>query len=287
MEKRRTIQHISTKKRGRPKFRFNFGVLIIIFLLAYGGCFALYMIWANMNGDIFEESGIETSVAESSVQTEAEPETEADFQASEPAPEPTMPSNSVNPVPQSQAVDASYFDNCVLATDATLLDMASNTGLKTVFGNAELNAAKCGEVQVNSSFGNLTLYETIQQKKPQNLYIMLGSDIGQSDTKVMIENYTKLVNNLHAYLPDMKIYVMQLPPVRTDSETVTNAKINDYNKQLLQMATTSDVYCIDTNTLLKSSEGTLDEKYWDADKSKLNSEAYNKISDFILTHTVG
>ena len=115
---------------------------------------------------------------------------------------------------------------------------------------------------------------------------MLGSDIGTVTVDEMISNYTTLVSNLHAYKPDMNIYVMQLPPVAADTTTVTNELINEYNTKLLNMANTVGVNCIDTNTALKSVEGTLSAEYWSADTGTFTDEAYKTIAGYILTHTV-
>lgn len=139
---------------------------------------------------------------------------------------------------------------------------------------------------METNYGTVTVYETLQIKKPMNVYFMLGSDIGTVTVDEMISNYTTLVSNLHAYKPDMNIYVMQLPPVAADTTTVTNELINEYNTKLLNMANTVGVNCIDTNTALKSVEGTLSAEYWSADTGTFTDEAYKTIAGYILTHTV-
>jgi hypothetical protein len=116
-----------------------------------------------------------------------------------------------------------------------------------------------------------------------NAYIMLGSDIGVSDTESMIAAYTSLISSLKTALPDMNIYVMQLPPVLGDNGK--NVLINDYNARLLSMADSLGVYCIDTNTELKDNEGNLSAEYADAETGAVNSTYYDKIVGYILTHT--
>ncbi len=290
MDKKRTIQHISSKKRGRPKIRFNFWILVIIFFLSFASCFALYMVWANFDGHVLDESeddSITYSTAEAEPQLDSEQTTDAagsDTEVQEPA---ENRNSAVSyPVPQSDPVDASYLENCCLVTDQTLLGISDNTELKSVIGSEELNAANCNDVQVYSTYGNLKVYEIMQNKKPDILYIMLGSDIGISDTSDMISSYSTLVNNLHGYLPEMKIYIMQLPPKPFDTAEVTNEMINDYNNRLIEMARSAGVYCIDTNSVLKSGEGVLDGKYWDSENGSYNTDAYSKIIGYILTHTV-
>ncbi len=287
MAKKRTVQHISNKKRGRPKVKFNFGVLVVIFVLSFAGCFALYMLAANLNDDFLNDSSEKNIVQE---QPDSSSESASDS-LEEPSGEAEKTSESqaasgiANPIPQSEAVDVSYLESCCLITDSTLLKMADYTSLKDVIGNEQLGAAVCNDQKVESTYGTVTVYQTMQLKKPVNLYIMLGNDIGTSSVDDMIAAYTTLVNGLHNYLPDTKIYIMQLPPVYSDSETLNNELVNQYNSRLLDIARNTGVYCIDTNTALKSAEGNLSEEYWNAETGELSESAYKAISDYIRTHT--
>lgn len=287
MAKKRTVQRSGKKKRGKPRIRFNFAILIVIFFLSFLTCFILYMTAANLNDDFFEEDVI----TEQFKHTEKQSTTAAaDVTEQETTTETTIAETPLvnNPVPQSEATDISYLDSCCMITDSTLLQMGVSGGFdaKNVFGNAQINAANCMSTKVESNFGTVAVYDIIKNKKPETLYIMLGSDLGTSSADDMIASYTTLVNNLHGSLPDMKIYIMQLPPVIYDSDTKTNEMVNDYNNRLLAMANTLGVYCIDTNTALKNETGSLKEEYWSYDTLSLSEAAYKTISGYILTHVV-
>lgn len=285
MAKKRTVRHISSKKRSRPKVRFNFGMLIVIFVLSFAGCFGLYMIAANTQDDFLKDEKTEKSVVQE--QPDGETDDAPEAEASTEGAVSSAPIAAVNPIPQSEAVDASYFDSCCLVTDSTLLAMGDHTSLDDIIGSSELNAAGCRSVQVDSDYGTIKIYEIIQFKKPDILYLMLGSDIGTSSVDDMVASYKTLVEDLHDCLPEMKIYIMQLPPVIYDTETVTNDLINQYNSKILDVAKKTGVYCIDTNTALKSTtEGRLSDEYWDYENGALSEAAYKKISDYIRTHTV-
>ncbi len=287
MTKKRTVQRSGKKKRGKPRIRFNFAILIVIFFLSFLTCFILYMTAANLNDDFFEEDVI----TEQFKNTEKQSTTAAaDVTEQETTTETAIAETPLvnNPVPQSEATDISYLDSCCMITDSTLLQMGVSGGFdaKNVFGNAQINAANCMSTKVESNFGTVAVYDIIKNKKPETLYIMLGSDLGTSSADDMIASYTTLVNNLHGSLPDMKIYIMQLPPVIYDSDTKTNEMVNDYNNRLLAMANTLGVYCIDTNTALKNETGSLKEEYWSYDTLSLSEAAYKTISGYILTHVV-
>lgn len=288
MAKKRNVQHISSKKRSRPKVKFNFGVLVLIFVLSFASCFGLYMFAANTNDDFLTEETKNKIVVQKQPEGDASDAAASDGDTVPGGETPSSaPEAAVNPIPQSEAVDVSYFDSCCLVSDSTLLEMGKYTSFDDVIGSDELNAAGCRNIQVDSDYGTIKIYEIIQFKKPSVMYIMLGSDIGTSSVDDMISSYSSLVSDLHNYLPDMKIYIMQLPPVIYDTETVTNDLINQYNSRILDMAKSTGVYCIDTNTALKSTaEGRLADEYWDGKSGKLSEEAYKKISDYIRTHTV-
>ncbi|MBQ8961795.1 MAG: hypothetical protein IJ071_11385 [Ruminococcus sp.] len=283
MGNKKTIQRKSSKKRGKPMLRFNFWVLFIIFVLSFAACFILYMVAANLNPNFFKDE-FEASVSQEDTSLPDQQEQEP-TQAQE-APQEDQPVIT-NPVPQSAAVDAGYFDSCCMITDSTLLRMGALGKIPqaNVLGNDQLNALNCNSTRVESSYGTVTPYEVIKLKKPDQVYIMLGSDIGTSSADEMVASYATLVNNIHASLPELKIYVMQLPPVIYDNETVTNDMINDYNAKLLDMCNKAGVYCIDTNTALKGESGTLSEEYWDYDTLSLSQAAYEQICGYILTHT--
>lgn len=287
MAKKHNIQKVRTKKQGKPRVRFNFWMLVIIFALSFVGCFGVYMAAANINDNFLDENPKKTVVQSKTTETSTQTASSAGEEGTEPASDGAAPAaNTVaNPVPESAAADASYFESCCLVTDSTLLKMGSTTGLKDVLGNADLNAASCLTTKISSSYGTLKIYETMKVKKPDILYLMLGSDIGLSPTDAMVQNYTQLVTDLHNDRPDMKIYIMQLPPTAADTETVTNELINTYNSMLLDMANSIGVYCIDTNTALKSADGVLSAEYWSAEESSLTDAAYKAVEGYILTHT--
>ncbi|MDE7363495.1 MAG: hypothetical protein K2N27_01205 [Ruminococcus sp.] len=283
MEQKRTIQRKQSKKKKRPKVRFNFWVMFIIFALSFIGCFVLYMLAANFNDDFFKDE-FEDAVIEIEHYV---PESTTESVAATTESEQTAIQDSItNPVPQSALVNPDYFDNASLISDSTLKYASdySKFSEANIFYSSELNASNCSTLKINSSFGNDSLYDIIKNKKPVILYIMLGSDIETSTVDDMIASYKTLVNNIHSALPDTKVYVMQLPPVIYDTETLTNEMINNYNDRLLEMCNETGVYCIDTNTALKAENGVLKEEYYSYDTLSISASGYSKICEYIVNH---
>lgn len=283
-KKKKSITRISDKKRGRPKIRFSFWGLIIIFFLSFAACFVLYMVAANFNDNFFkdefenvvvdEKDTSETSNAAGSSGTVDEGNAEGDNSSS-----------VTNPISLSEAKDASYLSSCCLVTDSTLLDMGKYTGLTDIVGCAELGAANCSTLTMESSYGTKTAYEILQTKKPEKVYIMLGSDITTASVDDMISAYGDFVKNVRGYLTDADIYIMQLPPASADNSAI-NGSINEFNTKLLTIANMNNVYCIDTNTALKGTDGNIAGEFFDKNSNALSEKGYKNIAEYVLCHTV-
>ena len=272
MEKKRTIQRKSAKKRSRPKVRFNIGIILLIFFLSIAGCFTLYMIAANVNGDFLDSEEDKVVITE---EQPSETSTETDKAQK------TQSSGISYPLSPSSPKDASYFTECCLVTDSTLLAMASDKDFMEIIGSEQLNAVNCNTVQLS---GTSTVCDTVKSKNPKNLYIMLGSDLGTSSDKEMINGVSALVNSVRTECPDTKIYIMQLPPTGTETASVTNKLIDSYNQKLLSMSETSGVYCVDTNIILKSVEGGLSSEF-SSENGALSDKGYTAIKERILSCT--
>lgn len=282
MAKNKSIRRISNKKRGRPKVRFSIWGLLLIFVLSFATCFILYMVAANYNDDFFSEEFDKVVIEEKNGKNSSD----SNKNSSSSDTEDSSINTITNPISQSEAKEPSYLSECCLVTDSTLQDMGKYSELKDIISSPELSAASCNNVTIESSYGAKTAYEIIQIKKPETIYVMLGSDIGTSSVDDMISSYTELIKNARGYLPNSNIYIMQLPPVRDDDPVVTNSDINEFNTKLLTLANTNNVYCIDTNTALKGVDGKISEEFRDAETGMLTESAYKTIADYILCHTV-
>lgn len=287
MAKKKSITRISDKKRGRPKIRFSFWGLILIFVLSFSGCFAIYMIAANMNENFWNEEFDKVVVEKKNAKVpNIDDISDTEEKSEEKSENEEVRTSVINPISQSEAKDASYLSSCCLVTDSTLLGIDKFTDLNDVIGSESLSAAGCNSVTIESPYGNKTAYEILQAKKPEKVYIMIGSDISTASVDDMIINYTDFVKNVRGYLSSADIYIMQLPPLRAGAEGISNNTVNEFNTKLLTIANTIGVYCLDTNTALKGVDGNISEEYVDLQNGNLNEKAYKKIVEYILCHTV-
>lgn len=283
MSKKRTVHRVSDSRKNRPFVKFNFWLMVIIFGLSFAVCFVLYMVAANLDDNFFDFESSQSQDSEISADNSAD--TDISENISDSAENNSSINSVVNPVPESERADDSYFDNAWILADSTLLDIKFNTTIKNVIGSSQINALNINETKLDSVYGNITAYQNLQIINPETLYIMLGSDIGTSSVDDMINSYSNFIADIKSSLPDTKIYIMQIPPVYTDSETLTNETVNDYNSRLIKLADSYSVYCIDTNTILKNNTGTLSDEYYSSETNTLTSQAYSAVYEYILTHT--
>jgi hypothetical protein len=82
-------------------------------------------------------------------------------------------------------------------------------------------------------------------------------------------------------------YICAVPPIAAAAETskLSNKTIDLFNSSLLNFANSNDLLFLDTNTLLKAEDGKLSPQFYSSDYS-LNSNAYEALREYFLTHTV-
>ncbi|GHU54867.1 hypothetical protein FACS1894132_10150 [Clostridia bacterium] len=82
-------------------------------------------------------------------------------------------------------------------------------------------------------------------------------------------------------------YICACFPVSASAETMTynNKIIDKYNSTLLEIANKNGKNYLDTNTVLKGSDGKLKSEYTDKN-GEMNVHAYESLREFFLSHTV-
>ncbi len=282
-DKKRTVHRSGSKKKNRPKLRFSIGWLIFIFILSFLACFILYMLAANFNPDFFlEEFDSISDIVPEEKPTEAPAEetTEAEETPTQAAEQKEI----INPVPESPMADSSYISSCCFITGPELAGLKEHSAFTDVISSQDLSAANCGTVKVESNYGTVTVYETIKIKKPENVYLMIGGNVGKTSIDEQITAYTALINSIKGSLPSTNVYVISKPPVMYDKEELTNDAINAYNSALLGMANSTGAYFVDLHSALRSETGALSEALWDYETLNYNDAGYQVIENFILTH---
>lgn len=198
------------------------------------------------------------------------------------------------PVPESDPVDESYFDDAVFIGDSLTYGLGAYQVLDEdkVIAHTGINpqtilTSECIEQPDGSS---VTVLEAVEAAAPKKVYIMLGSNgvafLNQSD---IIEFYGEFIDELQAALPDAILYVESVLPVTHEKETeddrYANSKIDALNEALQEMAASQEVYYLDVAEAIKDENGCLPTDL-SADGMHFGISTYETWVDYLLSHTV-
>ena len=163
--------------------------------------------------------------------------------------------------------------------------------LKNVYAEIGMNIEKINTDTIQTQFGQTTVLEGLKQAKPENIYIMLGSNgIAWLSVSDMISYYSEFVDSVKQNLPDSNIYILSIPPVTAaresaEEEPILNSDIDKYNSELLKMADEKKIYYVDINTALKGNDGKFPEENAAEDGMHFKKTTYSIMLDYILSHT--
>ena len=274
-------------KSNRPKFHLSilFLLIIVIFLL----CFILYMITSQNNGI----SSLTVLSSDTSVQDVSEEVTAATTTTTVATTTVSSPVN-VNPVPENSPKNFSYFNDCVFIGDSLTVGLSSYGIIpeKNVLANTGLNIDKINDAKIKTETGEIALLDELKAVNPKNVYIMLGSNgIAWLSNEHMTEKYGEFIDKIKAQHPDLTIYILSIPPVSVNKETLTegsiqNTAIDSYNSELLKLADAKKVNFVDINTALKGNDGKLPVDSAGKDGMHFKKDTYTIMLNYILQHTV-
>lgn len=272
------------KKKDRPIIRFRMQIVILIIVLSFASCFAIYMAEANMNSKMINSVGFS---ADSSILLSS---------ASEKTTEPEAETNKsiINPVPASDPLTETYFGKCSFVGDSISVGLADFqlVPVRNVFAELGMNIEKINTETMKTAYGDVTAIEALKIAKPENVYIMLGSNgITWISIEKMIEYYSQFVDEVKKYLPDATIYILSIPPVTAEREVaaeepILNSDIDNYNSRLLEMANEKNICYVDINTALKNNDGKFPSEKAEKDGMHFKKTTYTDMLNYILSHTV-
>lgn len=187
-----------------------------------------------------------------------------------------------------------YFGKCAFVGDSISVGLADFqlVPVKNVFAEIGMNIEKINTETMKTAYGDVTVLEALKEAKPENVYIMLGSNgIAWLSVSDMISYYSQFVDEIIKELPDTKIYILSVPPVTAERETadnepILNSEIDKYNSELLKMADKKKIYYVDINTALKGNDGKFPSDMAEKDGMHFVKTTYSVMLDYILSHTV-
>ena len=201
-------------------------------------------------------------------------------------------------LPASAPVEKSWFAQASFVGDSLTQGMQLyDTGLpnahfcayKGVGPNAVVNNTTCrradGEKEVPM--------EALASQQPRALYILLGTNVltSDSDYTSFLTYYRLMLDMISQALPNTKIYVQSITPVRPEVSTQANhAGLNrdrlcHINNELAAIALEKDCYFLNLWEVLADENGDLIESYAQPDGYHLLPAGYDAWVDYLCTHT--
>lgn len=197
----------------------------------------------------------------------------------EPTPTPT-PSPTYPDVPEQEPVEDDFF------CDAAFLGNSLVDGFRMFSGITTPDYFAVTSLTVTNAS---TQVDLMNQSDYGKIYILLGiNEIGY-DVEYFIEQYSAMLDNIKINQPDADIYVMSITPVSAaksgSSSTFTQARVEDYNTALYDLAAEKECYYLDIFTPLGDEEGFLPSNRT-SDGVHFTVDHYAVWADYLRTHYV-
>ena len=210
-------------------------------------------------------------------------------------------------VPQSAAVNKSYFDDAAFIGDSISLKLKTyclsgalgKANFFTVGSFSTVNALRpVSESSTHPSYqGTKMLAEDcVAACGAKKVYIMLGMNDLTYGIDKTIERYKTLVSRILEKSPDAEIFVQSMTPMRKDSRVwgskLNNDNIREYNARLLDACKEMGWYYIDVQSIMWDEAGEQMRLDYCSDPGAGNmgmhmtSAGCKAWVDYLLTHTV-
>lgn len=198
------------------------------------------------------------------------------------------------PLPETEAVEDTYFDSAVFLGDSRTEGLSLYSGLKTGYFYTAVGAT-VESVFSKKSFETeggekVPLLDAVAEQDCDKIYIMLGiNELGWSKVKTFHDQYAKLVDRVRADHPEAKIVLQSIPPVSAKQEAkktyVNNARIAEYNGVIQALAEEKECYFLDVAACLTGGDGLLP-KDLNFDGIHLNPAGCKVWLNYLRTHSL-
>lgn len=196
------------------------------------------------------------------------------------------------PVPESGAVDRSYFSDALFIGDSRSEGFKLYSELDNatyfVYKGLSVETVNTKEVITAPDGTQQTVMNALKQKQFGKVYIMLGiNELGWTNTNAFIQKYGALVDAVKKYNPNAIVYVQSILPVsdkKNGDPIYNNENINKFNGLIQDMVNQKQVYYVNpAESVMK--DGLLIHEA-STDGVHLNKKYCMVWRDYLMTHTV-
>ena len=198
------------------------------------------------------------------------------------------------PLPETEAVEDTYFDGAVFLGDSRTEGLFLYSGLKTghfyTAVGATVESVFSKKNFETESGEKVPLLDAVAEQDCDKIYIMLGiNELGWSKVKTFHDQYAKLVDRVRADHPEAKIVLQSIPPVSAKQEAkktyVNNERIAAYNEVIKTLAEEKACYFLDVAACLSDGNGLLP-KDLNFDGIHLNPAGCKVWLNYLRTHSL-
>lgn len=274
------------------RVRYHFSLVFFAAVLIFGFMFYKYMTETTLE-DVLANAADSGTIGISDDINDTPEQEDADQPNSES--QNITEEGIINPVPESEAKTADYLNSCIFVGDSITYGLASYNVVPSanVYASMSMSISKVETAKIDTQYGEMTIAEALQLKQPENIYIMLGSN-GAAFMSVndMYQSFSSFMGIVSDICPESSIYILSVPPVTAEKEAsaetpISNEDLDEFNQKLLEYANRNDMYYVDVCSALKDESGKLSESDAENDGLHLKYSAYEKLINYVLTHTVG
>ena len=198
------------------------------------------------------------------------------------------------PLPETEAVEDTYFDGAVFLGDSRTEGLFLYSGLKTghfyTAVGATVESVFSKKNFETESGEKVPLLDAVAEQDCDKIYIMLGiNELGWSKVKTFHDQYAKLIDRVREDHPEAKIVLQSIPPVGAKQEAkktyVNNERIAVYNGIIKELAVEKECYFLDVAACLTGGDGLLP-KEWNFDGIHLNPKGCKVWLEYLRTHSL-
>lgn len=225
------------------------------------------------------------------VQAAASPEPDKGEAAAAPASKQAARPQAEGALPETQAVDGSWFADAAFLGDSRTEGLLLYSGVKAGGGFAHrgltVQSARTDRV-ITVKGQAMTAVEGLSQGRYGKVYLMLGiNELGWYQNKRYEDNYAQLIDLVKQAQPGAQIYLQTLIPVTAEksaSSYVNNPQVLAYNEIIARLAQEKEVCLVDVWSAFAGEDGALDPE-GSVDGVHLTKAYYIRWLDYLKTHT--
>lgn len=201
-----------------------------------------------------------------------------------------------SPVPESEAVENSYFDRCVFIGDSRMLGLVKYNDIDPI------NYCSVGfsvGAYDNATFvrigdKNYTVKDALRENNDYDaVYIATGLNELGWPLKTFAEKYEYMIGDIKEAAGDRPIYIQLIMPITNSFESsktmnpysLKNSDVVRFNESLKAIAKECEVYYLDCSALFTLEDGSLDPNK-SSDGAHLTLSAYSDQLEYYKTHVV-